>query len=229
MHPAIRIVSLIVLGSAMALSQGRAILFATALVLALYVATSTLHLAPAWRMLKRMRWLFLSIIVFYFWFTPGEPLVAAASVWIPTVQGVVQGSMRIVALVTLVLAVNLLLQTTARPELLAGLLWITAPLCWLGVAHERLAVPLTLVLEAVPKVQALYGERSGEATGVRARLARLGDGVAALFARVLERAEQDELNPVEVLTAAHPPWYQWSVPFLIFAAMSVTLYSERLT
>jgi energy-coupling factor transport system permease protein len=229
MHPAIRIVSLIVLGSTMALSQGRAILFAAALVLALYAATSTLHLAPAWRMLKRMRWLFLSIIVFYFWFTPGEPLVDAAAQWLPTVQGVVQGSMRIVALVTLVLAVNLLLQTTARPQLLAGLLWCTRPLRWFGFAHERLAVRLTLVIEAVPQVQALYSESRGGTLGVRARLARLGDGVAALFARVLERAEQDELNPVEVQTAANPPWYQWAVPILIFAAMSVTLYSERLS
>ena len=76
MHPVIRVISLIVLGSVLALSQGRTVFFATALMLALYVATSTTHLAPAFKMLRRMRWLFISIIGFYFWFTPGQPLWA---------------------------------------------------------------------------------------------------------------------------------------------------------
>jgi hypothetical protein len=227
MHPVIRVISLIVLGSAMALSQGRAVLFAASLVLALYVATSTTHLAPALKMLRRMRWLFISIVGFYFWFTPGEPLWGSASNWLPSVEGLQLGSARIAALVTLVLAVNLLLQTTPRDAMVNAVLWLTQPLRWIGFAHERLAVRLTLVFEAVREVQSLY---AAVPTSVERRtpLARFGDRVATLFEQTLQRADAQELHALHVDISASPPWYQWLYPLFMTIAMLAVLASERL-
>jgi hypothetical protein len=227
MHPVIRVISLIVLGSVMALSQGRAVLFATSLVLALYVATSTTHLAPALKMLRRMRWLFISIVGFYFWFTPGEPLFGIVSSWLPSVEGLQLGGARIAALVTLVLAVNLLLQTTPRDTMVSAVLWLTQPLRWLGFAHERLAVRLTLVFEAVREVQSLY---AAVPTSVERRmpLARFGDRVATLFEQTLQRADAQELHELRVDISASPPWYQWLYPLFTAIAMLAVLASERL-
>ena len=228
MHPVIRVISLIVLGSAMALSQGRAVLFATSLVLALYVVTSTTHLAPALKMLRRMRWLFISIVGFYFWFTPGEPLWGSASSWLPSVEGMQQGGARIAALVTLVLAVNLLLQTTPRDAMVSAVLWLTQPLRWIGFAHERLAVRLTLVFEAVREVQSLYAAAAPTNVERRTPLARFGDRVATLFEQTLQRADAQELHALSVDISASPPWYQWLYPLLTAIAMATVLASERL-
>ena len=228
MHPVIRIISLIVLGSAMALSQGRAVLFATSLVLALYVATSTTHLAPALKMLRRMRWLFISIVGFYFWFTPGEPLWSTASNWVPSVEGLQLGSARIAALVTLVLAVNLLLQTTPRAAMVSAVLWLTQPLRWIGFAHERLAVRLTLVFEAVREVQGLYAAATPATSERRTPLARFGERVATLFEQTLQRADAQELHELSVDISASPPWYQWLYPLFTAIAMLAVLASERL-
>ena len=228
MHPVIRIISLIVLGCAIALSQGRAVLFATSLVLALYVATSTTHLAPALKMLRRMRWLFISIVGFYFWFTPGEPLFGVASNWLPSVEGLQQGSARIAALVTLVLAVNLLLQTTPRDALLGAVLWLTQPLRWIGFAHERFAVRLTLVFEAVREVQSLYTSVASTSSERSMPLTRFGDRVATLFEQTLQRADAQELHALSVDISVSPPWYQWLYPLLTTIALLAVLASERL-
>ncbi|MBI3777059.1 MAG: hypothetical protein HY273_16190 [Gammaproteobacteria bacterium] len=220
-------ISLIVLGSAMALSQGRAVWFATSLVLAMYVATSTTHLAPALKMLRRMRWLFISIVGFYFWFTPGEPLWGGASNWLPSVEGLQLGGARIAALVTLVLAVNLLLQTTSRDAMVSAVLWLTKPLHWLGFAHERLAVRLSLVFEAVREVQSLYAAMP-TSTERRTPLARFGERVATLFEQTLQRADTQELHELHVDISENPPWYQWLYPLLTAIALLAVLASERL-
>ena len=228
MHPVIRVLSLIVLSSAIALSQGRAVGFAAALVLALYVATSTTHLAPALKMLRRMRWLFISIIGFYFWFTPGEPLFGMGSNGLPSVEGLQQGSARIAALVTLVLAVNLLLQTTPRNALVSAVLWLTQPLCWIGFAHERFAVRLTLVFDAVREVQSLYTAASSTSAAPRISLARFGDRVANLFEQTLQRADAQELQELRVDILSRPPWCQWLYPLLTAIALLAVLVSERI-
>ena len=212
----------------MTLSQGRAVFLATVLMLALYVATSTTHLAPALKMLRRMRWLFISIAGFYFWFTPGEPLWSGAPNWLPSVEGMQLGSVRIVALVTLVLAVNLLLQTTPRDAMVSAVLWLTRPLRWVGVAHERLAVRLTLVFEAVREVQSLYAAATPTSTERRTPLARFGERVATLFEQTLQRADAQELHALSVDISARPPWHQWLYPLLTAIALLAVLASERL-
>ena len=228
MYPVIRVMSLIVLGSVIALSQGRAVLFATALVLALYVVTSTTHLAPALKMLRRMRWLFISIIGFYFWFTPGDPLWGGAPNWLPSVEGMQLGSVRIAALITLVLAVNLLLQTTPRDAMVSAVLWLTQPLGWMGFAHERLAVRLTLVFEAVREVQSLYATLILPPTEQRMPLARFGERVALLFEQTLQRADAQALCELNVDISARPPWYQWLYPLFTAIALLGVLASERI-
>lgn len=228
MHPVIRVISLIVLGGAMALSQGLAVFLAAALVLALYVATSTTHLAPALKMLRRMRWLFISIIGFYFWFTPGEPLWGSAPNWLPSVAGLQLGSVRLVALVTLVLAVNLLLQTTSRDAMVSAVLRLTQPLRWVGMAHERLAVRLTLVFDAVREVQDLYAASKPATYQRRTPLAHFGERIASLFEQTLQRADAQELVELKVDIAANPPWYQWLYPLLTTVALSAVIVGERL-
>ena len=46
-----------------------------------------------WPLLKRMRWLFLSLLILYLWFTPGQPLLPTFS-RTPTLELLVLSNLR---------------------------------------------------------------------------------------------------------------------------------------
>lgn len=210
--PRMRLVCLVVFGAGVATGTPGAVLIGASLVGCGYILTRDVQLAAAWRMVKRMRWLFLSIIVFYFWFTPGHGIGAVASPWSPTMEGVQQGLLRVLALVTLVLAVNLLLQTTSREALLTALLWVLSPLRRIGFSYERFAVRMMLVLDAVPRVQTLYQRDAVTPGTLRERVAALADGFGALFGRVIAGAERQSLEPIQIESATALNWPQWLIP-----------------
>lgn len=137
-----------------------------------------------WPLLRRMRWLFLSLLIICLWFTPGQPLLPTFSST-PTLEGIEEGLQRIVALVLLALAASLLLQTTPRAPLLAALGWI-------GIKTERLAVRIALTLEAVTQAQHLLSEhmRQEHATASRNPITRIGAVSAGLFQEVIARTER---------------------------------------
>lgn len=225
MHPVIRIVLLIVLGGVLAPGQPHVVIASAAAVISLYVVTGTSHWRPAWQLLRRMRWLFISIIGFYLWLTPGQPLWDSASAWVPTVQGLFEGSTRILALVTLALAVNVLLQTTSRDALVGAVLWLARPLRWVGVAPERLAVRLALVFEVVGNVQVFYATQKSGVDG-RAAPVRIADAFVALFVKTLQHADAQALREVQIAEVTHPPWYQWMYP-LLWVTLMVVLQNIR--
>jgi hypothetical protein len=193
-----------------------------------YVLVAAAHVAAAWRMMKRMRWIFLSIVVFYFWFTPGHEFATSESPWLPTVEGVQQGLLRILALASLILAVNLLLQTTSREALLGALLWALRPLRRVGLQHERFAVRMTLALNAVPRVQAMIPRPAVRPGTLRERAAALGTGVGALFARVVDDAERQPLDSIELAPLARLSWTQWWMPALLIALFTLARAVDRL-
>ena len=144
-----------------------------------------------WPLLRRMRWLFLSLLILYLWFTPGQPLLPTFSST-PTLEGIEEGLQRIVALVLLALAASLLLQTTPRAPLLAALYRLLAALGWIGIKTERLPVRIALTLEAVTQAQHLLSEhmRQEHATASRNPITRIGAVSAGLFQEVIARTER---------------------------------------
>lgn len=178
-------------------------------------------------MLRRLRWFFVSLLVLYLWFTPGEPVLfgnATWSGWLPTREGFAEGAIRIAALVVIVLAVNVLVIATPREQLLAGLLWLAKPLETLGASRERFALRVTLVLGAVPQVQEILAEvRHGIAiSGVRA-IASIGATAGRALEVTLRAADNTSPSPVVVQLGSAPPLWQWLCPVALvagwFAAM----------
>lgn len=166
------------------------------------------------RMLRRVRWLLLAILILYGWFTPGIALVPALGHFSPTLAGVQQGLLRVAALLAIVAAVYLLLATTPRGELIAGLLWYGRPLRRLGVDDTRFAVRLVLALEAVPRVQALARAALMANPHGASRMQRLGRAATAVFQATLARAEQSTGALAVPDPQPVPPW-QWSLPVLL--------------
>lgn len=232
MHPIIRIVCLIFLAVLLSRHSPWTLVSAGVLVMALYLAASVRHLSAAWAMLRRMRWLFLSVAVIYFWFTPGSPVVGPApdaallSPYLPTTEGIIAGSSRVAALAILVIAVNLLLQTTPRQALLPAILWLARPLRWLGLPHERFAVRMMLVIETVGEAQDLLGRYrrapnaalTGEPRG--RIITRISHTTAQAFGEALNRAHQAACDKISIPEISRPPAHQWLYP-LSLAAVGV--------
>ncbi|MBI5041935.1 MAG: hypothetical protein HZB57_12285 [Gammaproteobacteria bacterium] len=170
------------------------------------------------RMLRRVRWLLLAILILYGWFTPGAAMLPVLGQFSPSLEGVQQGLLRVAALLAIVAAVYLLLATTPRGELVAGLLWYGRPLRRLGVDDTRFAVRLVLALEAVPQVQTLARTALMDKPQGASRMQRLGRAATVVFEATLARAEQST-GAIAVPDSQPVPLWQWSLPGVLAALL----------
>src|SRR3569623_851769 len=152
MHPVIRLVCIMMLSLALAVGGWLHLLLGALVAAVLFARAGAAAWATIMPMMRRMRWLWLSLVVIYFWFTPGVavvPVPDAWAAWVPTVEGLALGALRIAALALMVVTAGLLLHFTPREQLFAALHWLTAPLGLFGVSRERVAVRVALTLAAV--------------------------------------------------------------------------------
>lgn len=115
-------------------------------------------------LVRRSRWLLLTLLILFGWLTPGTPL--------PGIPGASQEGLLLAAenlgrlLVTLSV-VAMLLTALTPAELVAGLRSLLAPLRLLGISRDRIAVRLALTLE---EVEAARQGRREDAEGMAATL-----------------------------------------------------------
>lgn len=151
-HPA----SLILLGLAALLAassrDGMALLLAGLglALMALVAATSHLRL-----LLRRSRWLLLTMLVMFAWLTPGTPLPNIPGA---TREGLLLAGDNMARLLIALSTVALLLKALPPPELVAGMRSLLAPLALLKISRDRIAVRLALTLNEVE------ASRSGESS-----------------------------------------------------------------
>ncbi|WP_455210829.1 hypothetical protein [Kaarinaea lacus] len=241
MHPVIRIVTFLVFTLFVAFGGFPQLLFSlTALVLFYLFAKSTPSLwSSTWQMLKRMRWLFLSMLVIYLWFTPGQAVLGVLADYSPTWQGVQMAVYRIGSLIVIVVAVNIVIKSTPREPIIGGLLWLLTPLRYVGLPHERLAVRIVLTFNMISEIQYEYDllkrtkrasenltqDRQDAVGGFLQRLDRLGELGANLFSNVLANAQQNQAQSIELPAESAPSLAQWILPFLLAGGfMAVKLF-----
>jgi hypothetical protein len=215
MHPALRILGLILFIPLVA--HGGLL---TGIAGALGVAALLLGVGAAgWRhwlaMNRRLRWFYVSILVLFGWFTPGAELLPALGALSPSREGLFLGLGRVMILAIVVGAVVWLLARSPREEIVAGLLWLTAPFAPVGFPRERFAVRLALTLETVPRLQPIVAEagRAAPDEGQTQWAAR----ARGLLDRVIRSAEAAPCEPMEIPVASSPPWHHW---LLLFACLA---------
>ena len=92
-------------------------------------------------LLKRLRWLFLSLLILNLW------LHSPTFTWLPSMAGLILALERIMALIIILLAAHLFLSTTPTSDIIAAWQWWLQPFAKIGT--ERLAIRLALVLDTV--------------------------------------------------------------------------------
>lgn len=114
---------------------------ATVLLLALLFSAHKLI-----QLLRRTRWIMLSLLLVYAYSTPGQPLLDALGVFSPSREGLIDGVLQLTRLLAALAALAILLDRLHRQQLIAGLYTLLAPLQLIGVSRERVAVRLALTL-----------------------------------------------------------------------------------
>ena len=213
---------LLLFTAAMATARPELLAGGAALLLLLYVLAGNPSPATFLLMVKRLRWLLLAILLVYGWWTPGDSLWPGAAALSPTIDGLYLGLLRVIALIGIVAAVHLLLQSTPREELLPAIMQLIRPLSTHRM-RERIAVRALLSIEAVTQVQSLASDVLREHPVTTRKFTNIARSSRLLYKNVLDKAAHAGDTLIEVNELASPPWWQWIIPLamsgLIFTAV----------
>lgn len=107
------------------------------------------------RVIKRMRWLFISIFIIYAFGTPGEYIQYFPNNYAPTFEGCSLGALQIVKLVIALASLSIIFATSSMQELMVGLYMLLSPLKLLGLNVARFSARLLLTLDYVEELAAI--------------------------------------------------------------------------
>ena len=171
------------------------------LLAALVAATAVLARAPMLALLRTVRtvfWLALLMFFFYFFATPGQPLVTWGGVSV-TVEGLTLGATQVYRICLLVMVASLLTYTTSPTQLAHGIEALLGPLERIRFPVREIALVLTIALRFVPtffaeieiisKAQRARGA-DFYAGGPLRRLRSLVPIFVPIFVSALRRAEE---------------------------------------
>lgn len=159
-HPAAQILAWCLLVAMLQVMVPGALLMATGLVLLCAYAISGHKFI---QLVRRTRWIILSLLVIYAYSTPGQPLLDTLGMFSPSREGLSDGVLQLARLLAALAGLAILLDRLHRQQLIAGLYSLFAPLHWLGLSRERVAVRLALTLHYA-EVAMLRGRVGWQAT-----------------------------------------------------------------
>ncbi len=99
------------------------------------------------RLLRRTRWILLSLLWIYAYTTPGSGWLPELGRYSPTIEGMGEGCIQLGRLLSMLSALAILLSLLSQAELISGIHALASPLRWFGLSRERVAVRLGLTLE----------------------------------------------------------------------------------
>lgn len=116
--------------------------------LLLAIVPSALLLArPTWfQVVRRLRWVFLAVLILFSWQAPGRLLLPVLGNWSPSVDGVMLAAEHAGRLLVMVSVIAVLLARLDRAAWVSSLQALLQPLEVFGLSPQRFAVRLALVL-----------------------------------------------------------------------------------
>jgi energy-coupling factor transport system permease protein len=113
---------------------------------------AVLNLPHFSQLIKRMRWLFVSLLLVYGYATPGEYLAFLPLNVAPSYEGLRMGLMQIAKLLIAVASLSALFASANKSQLMAGLWTLLSPLRLVGLNVERFTVRMLLTLHYVEQM-----------------------------------------------------------------------------
>lgn len=150
LHPAHRLGCWLLVVAAIQCLQGVALL----LVLATTPLLGRASLGRWLRLLRRARWLLLTLLLVVAWGVAGDPVWELGSWQAPTHEGLSEASTQLGRLVLVLAAVAVLLETTPIDRLMSGVHVLLRPLRVFGLEVDRAVVRLSLALHYAEQMPA---------------------------------------------------------------------------
>lgn len=217
-HPAMRILCLLVLAAMIPWLPDIA-LFVTGLsLLAVGIAQPETGRAMR-RGVKRIRWLLLSLLILYLWFTPGDPMLSVLGPLSPTETGMAQAIRRTGILLVLVFAATAFLGNVPPRRVAAALRQLLA---WpvKTAPAMRFADRVGLLLEELPVTE----------QRLRARMEDRDGSIPARAAQLIQDVESGAARGTEPGSLPAPqalPRWQWLFPAgLLGAGLALVFLSS---
>ena len=181
--------------------------------------------AFSWRLMRRMRWFWLSIILLYTLMTPGGGQSFMLGPLELSVGGFWLGLERCLALLTVLLYFALLIHTTPASQLQGALYWLVQPLRRLGLPANRLSIRIALTLQKIHELQSRWSANTGPKMTLSS-WRDIPERIAALIHEVFTQAETTPAQTELVLVTDAPNHYQWIVlVILIMLIVAVRIFS----
>lgn len=223
MHPVIRIMCFLALVTTLARANFLFIFFSDLVFLAFAVISPQDIFTFSWRLMRRMRWFWLSIILLYLVMTPGGGASIAVGPLEFSLGGFWLGLERCLALLTVLLYFSLLIHTTPAAQLQGALYWLLHPLRYFGLPANRLSIRIALTLQKVQELQS----RWSTSTGIKISLSSWRDipeRIAALIHEVFVQAEAKPRQSELLLQADSPSRWQWVLLILLVSLIFSVRY-----
>lgn len=133
-HPAAQILTWCLLVAAMQILTPGGLLIAAGLVFPAAALASSRRFV---QLLRRTRWIMLSLLLIYAYSTPGQPLLDWMGVFSPSREGLGDGVLQLTRLVATLAGLAILLERLHRQQLIAGLYTLLVPLRILGLSRAN--------------------------------------------------------------------------------------------
>lgn len=142
-HPATQIITWCLLVAIMQELTSDALLVTACLIMLFALARSRHRFI---QLLRRTRWIMLSLLLIYAYSTPGQPLSDMLGLLSPSREGLTDGVLQLSRLLAALAGLAILLDRLHRQQLIAGFYTLLAPLQLIRMSRERVAVRLALTL-----------------------------------------------------------------------------------
>lgn len=142
-HPAVQIYIWICLALLAQILHGYALVLLTGLLVLLAI---NLCRERFFLLLRRTRWILLSVLIIYAYSSPGDALWPQLGAFSPVTEGIMDGLMQLSRLVTMLAGLSVLLTLLTQAQFVTGIYTLSAPLGYLGLVRERIAVRLALTM-----------------------------------------------------------------------------------
>ena len=218
MHPVNRVVSFFIFAFFLSHASSFQLVVYAATLLAFFLLMGN-QIVVVSKLVFRLRWFFLSIIVLYVWLEPSGANAMKS--------GIFAAMMRILFLCAFIFAAYLFVIRIPRDQLMGCVYWLGYPCKWFGLSPERLALRTRLVVDAVGVLRTEFQvTSSGEKVAFMQRIRNLGSEAASWFSRIEQRSEAVKLESYELPAILAPRLKDW---FFSLCFLAVLLVFSRLT
>lgn len=221
MHPVVRILCFLSLVTALARASYPFILLSDMVFLFFVFRSSSETLTFIWRMMRRMRWFWLSIILLYTMMTPGGGHSVVFGSLELSLGGFLLGLERCLALATVLFYFALLIHTTSQTRLQGALFWLLQPLSRLGLPATSLSIRIALTLQKVHELQSHWSTET-VSTSKPTSWRDIPDRIMSFVHDVFTQADTPPQQQDLVLEIHTPGYRQWLLLSLLVGSIVVT-------